>query len=43
MKDFNKGIDAILYNSLNLPISLSIQNYLGSATSDYIILLMAKN
>ena len=34
-KDFNKGIDTISYNSLNLPISLSIKNSLGSATNHY--------
>ena len=34
-KDFNKGIDTISYNSLDLPISLSIKNSLGSATNNY--------
>ena len=34
-KDFNKGIDTISYNSLNLPISLSIKNSLGFATNNY--------
>ena len=34
-KYFNKGIDTISYNSLNLPISLSIKHSLGSAANKY--------
>ncbi|MFV0546261.1 MAG: hypothetical protein ACK5ND_08760 [Bacteroides sp.] len=34
-KDLNKGISIISYNSLNLPVSLSIANASGSATNNY--------
>ncbi|MFV0546786.1 MAG: RHS repeat domain-containing protein, partial [Bacteroides sp.] len=34
-KDLNKGISIISYNSLNLPISLSIANASGSALNNY--------
>ena len=34
-KDLNKGISIISYNSLNLPVSLSIANNSGSATNRY--------
>ena len=34
-KDLNKGLSTISYNSLNLPVSLSIANNSGSATNRY--------